>query len=133
MFIPGYQIQNILKDFTLQLKKIRQGTGPEAASPGPTRAPDNLRLAKVVSRVADNIMDRIAALGQEAESVADSDRPSPLAGEDVKSQQPVFDYHLMDRKKGKVRKRLVVEDSHSLVERFQNLTADENQTRPKEE
>jgi hypothetical protein len=45
----------------------------------------------------------------------------------------VFDYHLMDRKKGKVRKRLVVEDSHSLVERFQNLTADENQTRPKEE
>jgi hypothetical protein len=132
MFIPGYQIQNILKDFTLQLKKIRQGTEPETASPGPTRAPDNLRLAKVVSRVTDNIMDRIAALGQEAQSAADSDRPSPLTGEDVKSQQPVFDYHLMDRKKGKVRKRLVVEDSHSLVERFQNLTAAENQTRPKE-
>ncbi len=33
MFIPSYQIHNILKDFTLQLKKMRQGSPPEAGVP----------------------------------------------------------------------------------------------------
>lgn len=135
MFIPSYQIHNILKDFTLQLKKIRQGAGPDAAAPGPARAPENLRLATVVSRVADHIMDRIAALGKEAgpAAAAESGRPSTHATGAFKPQPPVFDYHLLDGKKGKVKKRLVVEDSHCLVKRFQNLTAAEDQTRQDEQ
>jgi hypothetical protein len=41
---------------------------------------------------------------------------------DGRQHPSVFDYHLMDREKGKVRQQLVVEDSHNLVRRFQDLT-----------
>lgn len=129
MFIPSYQIHNILKDFTLQLKKIRQQTAPptgrEATSPGPTREPNNLRLASVVSKVADRIMDRIADLSQEADPTAPSEfeKPSRMADRGCKSHPAAFDYYLLDRDKGKVRQRLVVEDSQHLVQRFQTLTA----------
>jgi hypothetical protein len=134
MFIPSYQIHNILKDFTQQLKKMRQQgkkKGPTADAPGPGRAPDNLRLASVVNKVADNIMDRIAALGREADPTAASDANQTAldAAPDSKQHPPVFDYHLMDRKNGKVRQRLVVEDSRHLVERFQDITSVEDHRR----
>ncbi len=127
MFIPSYQIHNILKDFTLQLKKRRQrqtGDSHSPDSPAPAVGPDHLRQASVLTKVADNIMDRIANLGREAQDSlsAVSDRPPPMAGIDNKAVPAGFDYHLMVRKEGKVKKRLVVEDSRNLVERFQHLT-----------
>jgi hypothetical protein len=128
MFIPNYQIHNILKDFAQQLKKTRlQNASPPTlptTSPGPTRTPDNLRLSSVVNKVADNIMDRIAGLGRENDPTAGSEakRSVPAGAADCRQHPPVFDYHLMDRERGKVKQQLVVEDSHNLVSRFQNLT-----------
>ncbi len=129
MFIPSYQIHNILKDFTQQLKKIRQETAPqagsEAASPGPTRTPNALRLAPVVSKVADRIMNRIADLGQEAvpATPSESERPPHKPGAESKIHPAVFDFYRLDREKGKVKQRLVVEDSQNLVRRFERVTA----------
>ena len=127
MFIPSYQIHNILKDFTLQLKKKRQGLTPQTGSPlpppAPAPAPDPLRLTAVVTKVADNIMTRIASLGREAEDTpAGSRTPSRTRGGGTQSHAAAFDYHLMDRNGKKVKKRLVVRDSRNLVERFQHLT-----------
>lgn len=129
MFIPSYQIHNILKDFTLQLKKIRQQaapqTGREARSPGPTRSPNDLRLASVVNKVADHIMTRIADLGQEAAPTTPSEpeRPPRVPEGGGKSHPAAFDYYRLDREKGKVKQRLMVEDSQNLVQRFERFTA----------
>ncbi len=131
MFIPSYQIHNILKDFTLQLKKMRQGNPPEAGktavAPTPKMGPNQLRLASVVTKVADDIMHRIANLGREAEDTLPAgtgkERPARMTPGGIKTNTAAFDYHLVDRNRGKVKKRLVVEDSRNLVERFQRLTA----------
>ena len=127
MFIPNYQIHNILKDFTLQLKKIRQRrkspTDNQPVTTSRRKHPNDLRLTSVASKVAENIMARIADLGEEARH-----RP-PVASEQssrsANAQPPVFDYHLLDREKGKIKQHLVVEDSRDLVERFQQMTAAE--------
>ncbi|MDJ0722244.1 MAG: hypothetical protein QNJ04_11460 [Desulfobacterales bacterium] len=128
MFIPSYQIHNILKDFTLQLKKKRQGFPPQAGIPTPpstpTLGPDPLRLTTVVTKVADNIMHRIANLGREVEEAPPVPEISArTAGEGARTNAAAFDYHLMDRNGEKVKKRLVVRDSRNLVERFQYLTS----------
>lgn len=139
MFIPNYQIHNILKDFTLQLKKWRAQSAvrakPGEATPGPASGPDRLRVASVVNKVADNIMERIASLGQEARttSAPEMKHPPRKSNAGFKSQPAAFDYYRLDPKKGKVKQRLVVEDSRQLVQRFQTLTAtdtnsDKNET-----
>lgn len=130
MFIPNYQIHNILKDFTLQLKKWRQQNATpanrEEALPGPMSGPNRLRLSSVVNKVADNIMERIASLGQEAGTMETTEtaRSSREPDESFKCQPAAFDYYLLDPKKGKVKQRLVVRDSRQLIQRFQSLTAE---------
>ncbi len=136
MFIPNYQIHNILKDFTLQLKKWRQQratpTGRRRTWPGPPSGPDHLRVASVVNKVADNIMKRIASLGHEIRPTSKFDKKVPprQAGEGDKSHPAVFDYYRLDPEKGKVKQRLVVKDSHQLVQRFEALTVADVNTRP---
>ena len=127
MFIPNYQIHNILKDFTLRLKKMRQHRRSPAVS-GPTSAasgkpPHDLRQAEVAGKVAENIMARIADLGKEARHSPPAESQGPPRG--FNDRPPVFDYHLLDRQKGKVKHRLVVEDSRILVQRFQQMTNNE--------
>ncbi len=127
MFIPSYQIHNILKDFTQRLRKIRQRP-PAPMDPGdlmsvPERRPHDLRLTAVASKVAETIRDRIADLGEEARhspSVA-SERSTRV----FNAQPPVFAYYLLDRSQGKVKQHLVVEDSRILVQRFQQITTAE--------
>ena len=127
MYIPSYQIHNILKDFTLHLKKIRTGSpaGSGNTATAPSLGPNQLRLATVVTKVADNIMHRIADLGREAENTlpAGAERLPRAKDGSIRTNPAAFDYHLMDGEKGKVKKRLVVEDSRHLVERFQHLTS----------
>ncbi|MGD8242162.1 MAG: hypothetical protein PVG19_03275 [Desulfobacterales bacterium] len=127
MFIPNYQIHNILKDFTRQLKKIRKRrkspTDSGAVTPAHSRRPNDLRLTSVASKVAANIMDRIADLSEEARHRPPAQSEQPSRG--AQAQPPVFDYHLLDREKGKVKQHLVVEDSRVLVDRFQQMTAAE--------
>ena len=126
MFIPNYQIHNILKDFTQHLKKLRTGSPAEAdrTATAPAMGPNQLRLATVVTKVADDIMLRIADLGREAENTlpAGPERPPRAKDGGIRTNPAAFDYHLMDGEKGKVKKRLVVEDSRHLVERFQHMT-----------
>ena len=67
MFIPNYQIHNILKDFTHQLKN------------GNNRKDADHRLETVVNKVAGTIMDRVARLSEEeARGTAENQRyPCP--------------------------------------------------------
>ena len=124
MFIPSYQIHNILKDFTRRLKKIRQHPRSPAVSgttsPASGRSAHDLRQSAVASQVAENIMARITDLGKEARHSPPAESRAPLRG--FSERPPVFDYHLLDRQKGKVKHRLVVEDSRILVQRFQQMT-----------
>ena len=136
MYIPSYQIHNILKDFTLQLKKWRPRSATtadrEGILPGPVSGPNGLRLASVVNKVADRIMARIANLGQEAGTMETTKSKQSLQGltEDARNEPAAFDYYLLDPKQGKVKQRLVVRDSRQLVQRFQALTAaDEENSR----
>jgi hypothetical protein len=129
LYIPSYQIHNILKDFTQQLQKWRQQSAATAARengrPNAVSGPNGLRLASVVNKVADNIMARIANLGQEAgrKETAKTKMPRRGPNEGAKNEPAVFDYYLMDPKRGKVKQRLVVRDSRQLVQRFQSLSA----------
>jgi hypothetical protein len=112
MFIPNYQIHNILKDFTHQLRNgnHRQDTGH--------------RLETVVNKVAGTIMDRVARLSEEEalHEMTGGGRhahpSSPLANE----QQPsVFHYHTIDADCHKIKKSLSVENPEQLVDRFQSV------------
>ena len=131
MQIPSYQIHNILKDFTQQLKKWHRhnaaAAGRQNLLSGPGSGPNDLRRAAVVSKVADKIMKRIASLGQEAEPAAKTKRLSREPDEGFDAAPAAFDYHLLDPAKGKVKQRLVVKDSLQLVQRLQSLTAAEEE------
>jgi hypothetical protein len=112
MFIPNYQIHNILKDFTHQLKneKHRQDTG--------------LHLETVVNKVAGTIVDRVTRLSEEEmqPSSGVSDHPSrPLAPAAGTRPSGKFRYHTMSRGQGKTEHSLAVEHPAQLIERFQSV------------
>jgi len=112
MFIPNYQIHNILKDFTHQLKNgnHRQGTGH--------------RLETVVNKVAGTILDRVARLSEEeardaAEAIGIHAHPSsPPANE---PQSYTFHYHTLGEDHHKIEKCLAVENPEQFVVRFQSV------------
>jgi hypothetical protein len=112
MFIPNYQIHNILKDFTHQLKneKHRQDAG--------------LRLETVVNKVAGTIVDRVTRLSEEEVQPPSgaSDRPGrPLAPAPGTRPSGNFRYHTMSGGPAKTEHSLAVENPAQLIERFHSV------------
>ena len=111
MFIPNYQIHNILKDFTQQLKKKnhRQEAGP--------------RLEAVVNKVAGTIMDRVARLSEE--EVRDRAGSLHTPAQSVSREHPrppgEFYYHTIGKDCQKVRRHLSVENPRQLIDRFHTV------------
>lgn len=109
MFIPNYQIHNILKDYTQQLKN------------GHHRPEARCQLDTVVRKVAGTIMRRVVDLSeQEAlrriRSGHHGARRLPL---EVKDRQPEkFHYHVIGSDHLKVRKWIAVENPAQLIDRF---------------
>jgi len=104
MYIPNYQIHNILKDFTQQLKN--GGQRPDAGQ----------RLESVVNKVSVTIMNRVTRIGEE-ESQRRLRRPHPASPVD-KHHPTTFHYHTLGRDHRKVKNHLCVENSRQLIERF---------------
>jgi hypothetical protein len=111
MFIPNYQIHNILKDFTQQLRNgnHRQDTGH--------------RLETVVKKVAGTIVDRIARLSEEearlqVESARRQAPPQPSATEE--KVPGAFHYHTIDKNRHKIKHCLAVENPEQFINRFQS-------------
>ena len=109
MYIPNYQIYNILKDFTQQLKN------------GGRRADAGHRRETVVNKVAGTIMDRVARIGEEEARRrirrAGADRSLPKPPVD-KRHPTTFYYHTLDQHHRKLKNHLCVEDSRQLIDRF---------------
>ena len=112
MFIPNYQIHNILKDFTQQLRneKHRQEAGA--------------RLETVVSKVADTIMDRVTRLGEEEVHHQDGTPPhhahQPAFSANTRPSG-TFRYHIIGRDQQKTEQHLEVENPAQLIKRFQSV------------
>jgi len=107
MYIPSYQIHNILKDFTQRLKN--GGQRPDAGD----------RLESVVNKVSVTIMNRVTRIGEE-EARRRSRRPPPASPVD-KQQPTTFHYHTLGRDHRKLKNHLCVENSRQLIERFFSL------------
>lgn len=112
MFIPNYQIHNILKDFTHRLKygNHRQDAGH--------------RLETIVNKVADTIMDRVTRLSEEearrkADATGIHAHPSPPPANE--QQSGVFHYHTIGKDHHKTIKSLAVENPAHLIDRFQSV------------
>jgi hypothetical protein len=112
MFIPNYQIHNILKDFTHQLRneKHRQEAGA--------------RLESVVNKVADSIMDRVTRLGEEevrCQDAAPAGRSVQSAASTSARPSGTFRYHVLVEGEQKTEQRLAVENPEQLIRRFQSV------------
>lgn len=110
MFIPDYQIHNILKDFTLQLKNDQRH--PQAGC----------QLESVVSKVSGTIMRRVVDLSEE-EARRLNRKPLPASARHTPRERPpvYFHYHTIGRDHRKQRQRLALENSARLINRFQTL------------
>ncbi len=112
MYIPNYQIHNILKDFTHHLKNGR-------------RRPDaGRRLEAVVNKVAGTIMNRVTRIGEEEarRRIRRTGTGRPQSPSPVDKHQPTtFHYHTLDQHHRKLKNHLCVEDSRQLIDRFFSL------------
>ncbi|HSO19755.1 MAG TPA: hypothetical protein VLT88_09875 [Desulfosarcina sp.] len=109
MFIPDYQIHNILKEFTQRLKN------------GNRRPDTGYQMETVVKKVAGNIMRRVVYLSEEEARRRtrsprhDNRRPRPAIGE--RPPEP-FHYQTIGDDHQKTRHRLTLENSQQLIQRF---------------
>lgn len=108
MRIPDYQIHNILKDFTQRLKN------------GNHRTEAGCQLESVVNKVAGSIMRRVVHLSEE-EAQRHQDLPSGNPAAAGERPPKPFHYHTMGDGHGKQLRRLALEDSEKLIDRFQSL------------
>lgn len=112
MLIPNYQIHNILKDFTQQLKN------------GQRDQDSDRRLKTVVNKVADTIVDRVTHLGEE-ESLRQTDTADSRNRRSRGAARPkpagTFHYHTMGKNRQKQRQHLAVENPEELINRFQSV------------
>lgn len=125
MFIPNYQIHNILKDFAQQLRN------------GNHRPDTGHRLETVVKKVAGTIMDRVARLSEEeARFQAKAARQkTPLSPSTAVEKPPsAFHYHTIDENCRKIKHCLALENPEQVINRFQSTIdavatpSDENAT-----
>jgi hypothetical protein len=111
MFIPNYQIHNILKDFTQQLRN------------GNHRQDAGHRLETVVKKVAGTIMDRVARLSEEEarfQAKAARQKTTPLSSTAEEKTPSAFHYHTIDENCHKIRHCLAVENPEQFINRFQS-------------
>jgi hypothetical protein len=109
MYIPNYQIHNILKEFTQQLKN------------GGCRADAGHRRETVVNKVAGTIMDRVTRISEEEarRHIRPTGADHPLPASPVDKRQPTtFHYHTLDQHHRKLKNHLCVEDSRQIIDRF---------------
>lgn len=112
MFIPSYQIHNILKDFTLQLRD------------GNHRKDAGYRLESVVNKVADTIMDRVARLSEEearGKLETTGIHAQPSSSPAIEPQPVTFRYHTIGKDSHKTENCLAVENPAQFINRFQSV------------
>lgn len=123
MFIPNYQIHNILKDFTHQLRN------------GNRRKDADHRLETVVNKVAGTIMNRVARLSEEK-----TQHPSETSGIHAcpssppanEPQKGTFRYHTFGKDCHKIEKCLAVENPEQFINRFHSVIDDVENIAPEE-
>ena len=109
MFIPDYQIHNILKEFTQRLKN------------GNRRPDTGYQMETVVQKVAGTIMRRVVYLSEEEarrrnrSPRQESRRPHPAIGE--RPPEP-FHYQTIGDDLQKTRHRLTLENSKRFIQRY---------------
>ena len=123
MFIPNYQIHNILKGFTRQLKN-----GNRLPEPGH-------RLETVANRVAGAIMNRVNRLSAEEarRRIQLTGGPGDRTASPTDKHLPgAFHYQTLGHHHQKIEKQLSVENSKQLIDRFLRMI-DPSTTEPADE
>lgn len=117
MKIADYQMHNVLKDFTQQLRRRvgAPGQGP------PARGRRRSGQLAVIRQLLTTIVDRMGRLNPEAGSGAP---PAPGRGEPASRGE--FTYRLQRPSGECLTRRLEIEDSRHLVQRFHDLAGEED-------
>ncbi len=117
MKIADYQMHNVLKDFTQQLRRRvgAPGQGP------PARGRRRSGQLAVIRQLLTTIVDRMGRLTPEAGSGA---TPAPGRGEPASRGE--FTYRLQLPSGECITRRLEIEYSRHLVQRFHDLAGEED-------
>jgi hypothetical protein len=126
MYVPSYQIHNVLKVYTRQLSQTIEAAGDgEKPLAGKINIPDEGKRQAVIDKVAADIVERISRFGSmgaggypgEGEPSPDGDTAlSPLQEEPAR-----FVFNVIDGSNEKKASTLPVEDSRFLSQRLEEL------------
>lgn len=127
MYIPSYQIHNVLKVYTRQLSQSTGGCGPEGEMPlvGKINIPDEGKRQAVIDKVAADIVERISRFGSmEAGAFPGEGEPQPegdLEFSSPRNEPSHFVFNVIDAGNQKKATSLPVEDSRFLSQRLEEL------------
>jgi hypothetical protein len=130
MFVPAYQIHNVLKVYTRQLSQPGDGAGGGArggAKPsiGKINISDEGKRQAVIDKVAADIIERLSrfeSLPADAPSVQTGSPPAGSRLQPPSRRQPAqFIFNVIDASNQKKSCNLPVEDSQFLSQRLEEL------------
>lgn len=122
MFVPAYQIHNVLKAYTRQLSQPNDGTGGAKPPIGKINISDEGKRQAVIDKVAADIVDRISrfeSMPADAPS-AQASPPNPIRPPS-RWKPAQFIFNVIDASNQKKTCNLPVEDSRFLSRRLEEL------------
>jgi hypothetical protein len=133
MYISNYQMHNVLKIYTRQLK--RGPISERQKATGGRSLTDNIRISSqakrqnVINQVATNIVERITSNGPQTEfdrEIVDRLKDE-TDGKNIFNQRKnaEFVYNVINGDRQKTTNRLSVKDSNFLVKRLEQLAEEE--------
>ena len=132
MYIPNYQIHNVLEVYSKQLSQTRIAERQEAlAAPS---AVDKINISAegkrqtVIEKVAADIVERITKFGPQDEVEHEIvNRLQDELGHPVKftsMQNKAFEFNIIDNQNEKKKGTLMIEDSTMLINRLEQIAKD---------
>ncbi len=129
MYVPSYQILNVLKVYTRQLSQPSDGLGASAGGEKPLIGKINIsdegKRQAVIDKVAADILERISRFGSMEADALPEEGGLSLAGNlerpPSRKETAHFAFNVIDASNEKMGLNLPVEDSRFLSQRLEEL------------